>query len=160
MKLEAPILHRIQVLTPNPRFVKLTGKYKKFWRLETFYHARFYTSEGVYDLTLLPGWITDKRSGSNAINWLVPKDGNEEYNACIFAHDTAYSGFISKALADAIFIQQGMTVSKEVSEFISELAYVAVTAVGKAYSLNDEMPDPYTNNRTFEKLYLKANAND
>lgn len=155
-----PKLLRIEVLTPKPKLIKLTGKLKKFWRLQSFYHVRFHTSEGVYDLNLYPGWITDKRSGSDVINILVPKDGCEEYNACVFAHDTSYSGFLSKFLADNLFVRQGFHVSGEVSEFVSRIAYDAVSLVGKAYSLNDEMPAPYTDNRNFEKLYLKAKAND
>ena len=160
MHIKIPTLYKIVVLTPKPVLIKLTGKYKKYWRLQTFYHALFYTSEGVYDLKLYPGWITDKRSGSNAINFIVPKDGCEEYNACVFAHDTAYSGFISKLLADALFVQQGFYVSKEVSKPIANIAHTTVRIFGNSYDLNDEMPDPYTNNRNFENLYLKAKAND
>lgn len=150
--MQAPVLLKIEVLTRRPVFQKIS---KKYWKLLSSYHARLHTDQGVYGLKLYPGWITDKRSGSNAINWLVPKSGNEEYNACIFAHDTSYSGFISKTLSDHLFIRQGFQLSGQVNGFVAGLAYNTVKVLGKAYEMDELMPEPYTCNRVFERLYLQ-----
>ena len=149
-----PILYGVEVLTPLPNLQQVTNN-PDFWRLESHYYAKFHTSEGVWHLSLLPGWITDKRSGSDAINWLVPKDGNPEYRAAVFAHDTAYSGWMSQALADHLFIRQGMHLSGEVSQPVANLAYTAVKLFGKSYSMDDTLPPPYELNRKYESLKLK-----
>jgi len=148
-----PTLLKTEVLTPKPRLERIS---KKFWVFRSFYHARFHTTEGVYDLCIHPGQVTDKRSGSDAINWLVPKEGNEEYNAYIYGHDTAYSGWISKGLADDLFIRQGFYKSKEVCKVLAECSYKMVGIFGKAYGMDDVMPYPYTHNRMFESLVLEA----
>ena len=147
-----PILYGIEVLTPLPNLQQVTPK---FWRLGSLYHARFHTTEGVWDLVLQPSWITDKRSGFDGINWLVPKDGNPMYRACIFGHDTAYSGWMSKPLADEIFIHQGLYLSGEVSRPVAGLAHTAVKLFGKAYDMDDQLPPPYELNRKYESLKLK-----
>ena len=149
-----PVLFGIEVLTPLPNLTQVSCS-PDFWRLETLYYAKFHTTDGVWYLKLLPGWITDKRSGSDVINWLVPKDGNPEYRAAVFAHDTAYSGWMSKLLADRLFIKQGMHLSGEVSQPVADLAYTAVKLFGKSYGLDDPLPAPYELNRKYESLILK-----
>lgn len=156
-KLPMPKLIRIEVLTPNPYLEKLKGDLSKYWVLKTFYHARFYTDQGVFELKLHPGWITDKRSGSHLLDWFIPKDGCEEYNAAVFAHDTSYSGWLSKALADNLFVRQGFYKSKEVSKRRAKIAHFAVRTFGRSYNMEDKMPKPYTRNREFESLVLVAN---
>ena len=149
-----PILYRVEVLTPLPNLQQVTNN-PDFWRLESPYYAKFHTTDGVWHLNLAPGWITDKRSGSDCINWVVPKDGNPEYRASVFAHDTAYSGWMSKPLADHLFIRQGMHLSGEVSQPVANLAYTAVKLFGKSYSMDDALPPPYELNRKYESLKLK-----
>ena len=149
-----PILKRIEVVTPLPNLVQVAYN-QDYWRLESqYYRAKFHTNEGTWDLILLHGWITDKRSGSDAINWLVPKDGNPEYRACVFAHDTAWSGRMSRALSNDLFIRQGFAMSNEVSQPIANLSKFTVDHFGRYYDFNEPLPPPYENNRQLESLIL------
>lgn len=150
-KLKMPKLLDIKVYTLSPGLVRHD---KKHWRLTSPFYADFLTDQGVWKLRLSAGWITDKRSGSSTVDWFFPKDGNPLYRACIFAHDSAYSGLVSKALADHLFILQGTKLSGEVNAFQASVAHKAVSLFGKAYELDDEMPEPYKNNRAYERLYL------
>lgn len=146
-----PVLRKIEVLTKNPVFRKVS---RKHWELLSFYHARFHTDEGIYDLYLSPGWITDFRSGSNAINLFVPKRGNEQYNACIYAHDASWSGHLSRALSNDLFIRQGFHVSGQVFNWRASVAGKAVDNFGTYYGMDDKLPEPYTINRCFERITL------
>lgn len=129
----------------------------KFWTLAKPYYAKFITNEGVYHLHLKAGWVTDKRSGSSIIDTIIPKwSNNLSYQAVVAAHDCSYSGWISKSLADNLFILQGMPKSGEIGKLKGSLAYYAVTCFGNSgyYSLDDDLPYPYQDNHNFESLVL------
>lgn len=123
-----------------------------FWRLTSDFWVRLHTNEGFIDAKMKTGWITDYRSGSGAVDIVVPKKGNEAYNAIIMLHDLAYSGHLTKDLADEL-LRQGMILSG-VSSWRARLAYIAVQAFGDGgyYYLTDDMPEPYTDNRALESL--------
>lgn len=126
----------------------------KFSILTQPYHARAITDEGTWYLDLVPGWVTDERSGSDAINWMVPKRGNRLYNAMIAFHDTSWSGWLSRMLSNDLFIRQGFALSGQVSQRVSNLAGFAVDHFGTYYDLPDALPRPYTDNRKYEHLVL------
>jgi hypothetical protein len=124
---------------------------QKFW-------AEFVTDNGVFKLDLFPGWITDYRSGSSIVDAIVPKKGNEKYNATIFMHDACYSGHLSKKLAD-FFLLEGMKMAG-IASWRAQLAYEAVRIAGASsyFALDDTMPRPYRYNRDFERLHINARA--
>ena len=126
----------------------------QYWTLRDGYSARFITDGGTYHLRLKAGWVTDKRSGSGLLDWCAPKDGNNVYQACVFAHDASYSGWLDKPTADELFVHQGFSYSAECGTRQAQLSYDAVSLFGSAYNLEDEMPAPYTENRNFESLKL------
>jgi len=128
-------------------------KFKKgFWEESQVFYATFHTDCGVYHFETDAGWITDLRSGSSWIDSIVPKSGNEIYNAVIKFHDAMYSGWVPKSIADEI-LRQGMILAG-LAEWRANLAYNAVSMFGSSgyYFLDDEMPEPYTANRNFEHL--------
>lgn len=137
----------------KPRVLKPIDK--KYWMLEEKWYFDIITNEFTIEVRNLPGWITDKRSGSDWINWLVPKDGNEQYNAIIGFHDTSWSGWITRALSNEL-LAQGMAFSGEVSQKVSRIVKVTVDHFGHYYNFEDELPPPYTNNRSFEQLTIVA----
>jgi hypothetical protein len=128
----------------------------KYWMLVDRFAADFVTDGGVWRLVLQPGWVWDKRSGARIINPIVPKSGNPKYNACVAAHDCSYSGWMSRALADNLFVRQGFSVSGQVSPFVARRAHNAVRAFGWPgyYEMGEPMPHPYTYHRNYESLIL------
>lgn len=141
----------------NMNLVELTDTH---WVLVSPYYAKFITDEGVYHLHLKEGWVTDKRSGSAIIDPIIPKwSSNYKYQACIAGHDCSYSGWLSKKLADELFIHQGLYKSGEVGMLKSGLAYYSVSAFGNSgyYSMDDNLPYPYYDNRKYESLVLLDN---
>lgn len=144
------ILLKIIVRTP----LKLTPIDTKYWRLTDKYSVDFITDEGVYKLRLMPGWITDLRSGCDAINAIIPKWGNDLFTATVLLHDCAWSGHLSRALSNDL-LRQGMVLSGEVGTLRASLAYYAVSAFGTYYDMDDALPEPYTINRIFEKITIE-----
>jgi hypothetical protein len=114
--------------------------------------VRLHTNEGVIDAKMKAGWITDYRSGSSAVDSVVPKKGNQAYNSIIMLHDLAYSGWLTKGMADEL-LKQGMLLSGLASWRV-KLASLAVGLFGGLgyYYLTDTMPEPYKDNRALESL--------
>lgn len=135
--------------------MKLEPINTKLFRLADFYDADFVTDEGVWRLRNKAGWITDLRSGTSAINYIIPKWGNEKYNATIALHDTAFSGWMSFELANEL-LYQGMILSGQIGSFRAGLAKNMVSLFGRSGYRNmyEELPSPYTNVRQFESLKL------
>jgi hypothetical protein len=100
--------------------------------------------EGVLVWQIRKGFVTDMRSGSAAINPIIPKfTGNEIYNAAVLAHDCAYTGIdnpdgidddhgISRKMADEL-LRQGMILSGVVGSFRACMAYNAVRLFGGSH---------------------------
>ena len=98
------------------------------------------------------GWITDLRSGTDAINWFIPKHGNDEYNAIILFHDFSWSGWISRSLSNEL-LRQGIILSGTRGEHVASIVKFTVDHVGTYYQLEDKLPEPYTVNREFEVFH-------
>lgn len=145
------MLEILDVKIIKPRVLKPIDK--KYWMLEKKWFFDIITNEFTIEVRNLPGWITDKRSGSDWINWLLPKDGNDIYNAIIGFHDTSWSGWISRQLSNVI-LYQGIIFSKEAGEKAAWIAKKTVDNIGRYYNLEEELPPPYTNNRHFERLTM------
>lgn len=146
IKLLDIVIHTPRVLVPIS---------DKYWMLDKIWKFDIITNEFKILVRNQPGWITDKRSGSDWINWLVPKDGNDQYNAIIGFHDTSWSGWITRALSNEL-LAQGMAFSGEVSQKVSRIAKLTVDHFGHYYNFEDELPKPYTNNRNLELIRLVA----
>lgn len=146
IKLLDIVIHTPRVLVPIS---------DKYWMLDKIWKFDIITNEFKILVRNQPGWITDKRSGSDWINWLIPKDGNDQYNAIIGFHDTSWSGWITRALSNEL-LAQGMAFSGEVSQKVSRIAKVTVDHFGHYYNFEDELPKPYTNNRNLELIRLVA----
>lgn len=97
------------------------------------------------------GWITDLRSGTDAINWFIPKKGNDEYNAIILFHDFSWSGWISRSLSNEL-LRQGIILSETRGEHVASIVKFTVDHVGHYYNLEDTLPEPYTVNRQLESF--------
>lgn len=126
----------------------------KYWKLTDGYAVNFVTDEGIYKLYFKAGWITDLRSGSDAINCIIPKWGNDLFMATVLSHDLMWSGHLSRELSND-FLRQGMILSGEVGTLRASLAYYAVSKCGRYYNMDEELPEPYTINRLFEKITIE-----
>src|SRR5574344_1179605 len=124
-----------------------------YWRLSQDSYIFLHTNEGTIRASLSKGWVTDKRSGSDAINWFVPKwDGPRSiYSAIVAFHDFAWSGWISRALSDEL-LRQGMILSGLVSERRAAVVKFTVDHFGHYYELEEKLPGVYVFNRQKEKL--------
>lgn len=142
-------LRQIKIIKP----LKMAPVDSKYWKLTDDYAVNFVTNEGVYKLYLKAGWITDLRSGGDVINGIVPKWGNKLYMAVILFHDCCWSGHVSRELSNE-FLRQGMVLSGEIGTLRASLAYYAVSSFGTYYNIDDELPEPYTLNRLFEKVTI------
>ena len=140
----------IKIIKP----LKMAPLDSKYWKLTDDFAVNVVTDEGIYKLYLKAGWITDLRSGSDAINCIVPKWGNELYVATVLFHDACWSGNLSRELSND-FLRQGMVLSGEVGTLRASLAYYAVSKFGRYYDMDEELPEPYTTNRMFERLTIE-----
>jgi len=125
----------------------------RLYKLTKPYHVKLVTDEGLLICSMLPGWITDYRSGCSIIDPIIPWKGNDEYNAIVLAHDFFYSGWISKQLADDLLCQ-GMKLSGEIGSIRAGLVHFALDKFGEDhyYDLKTQMQAPYQLNRHYEKF--------
>lgn len=126
---------------------------KGYWRLSQDSRIILHTNEGDISAALYKGWVTDKRSGSDAINVFVPKwEGPlSSYSAIVAFHDFSWSGWISRALSDEL-LRQGMILSGIVSERRAAVVKFVVDHFGHYYYLSEKLPGVYEDNRQKEKL--------
>lgn len=129
--------------------------HKSHWLLLNDVNTVFYFDTHIVEMRLKKEWITDKRSGSSAVDRFVPKDGSTPYNLLIFLHDALYSGHAPRLLADNM-LNAGLHLGG-VNEPVKTIAYKAVRAFGWAgyYKLNQPLKAPYQNNRKHEQITIK-----
>jgi hypothetical protein len=140
-------LQKIEIVKP----LKYKPIDKKYYILTSDFNVRLHTSEGILDAYMKKGWITDLRSGSDAINWVIPKKGNDEYNAIILFHDFSWSGWITRALSNEL-LRQGIILSGTRGEKVADIVKFTVDHFGHYYNLEDKLPEPYTVNRELESF--------
>lgn len=123
-----------------------------YWILERPLEIDLHTNEGILKYRMDKGWITDYRSGSSAVDIVVPKIGNWKYTAVVLCHDMGYSGWVSKDVADEL-LYQGMVMSG-ISKIRAGMAYYAVKIAGNGayYNMDMELKPPYQYNREKEKF--------
>lgn len=129
---------------------------KKYYKLTKDFNIRLHTNEGILNAYMKAGWITDLRSGTDAINWFIPKKGNDEYNAIILFHDFSWSGHISRKLSNEL-LRQGIILSNTRGEDVANVVKFTVDHIGHYYELEDKLPEPYTVNREFEVFHWEVN---
>ena len=56
---DVPLLYKIEVLTPMPNLRQVSESPDFFLLAPPVYKARYHTTDGVWELCLLEGWITD-----------------------------------------------------------------------------------------------------
>ena len=141
-------LYEIEIVKPL-RYKSIS---KKFYDLTDDFNVRLHTNEGVLDSYMEKGWITDLRSGTDAINWFIPKIGNDEYNSIILFHDFSWSGWVTRAVSNEL-LRQGIILSGTRGENVANIVKFTVDHFGHYYNLNDKLPSPYTINRELEHFH-------
>lgn len=144
-------LKQVKILTP----LSLTPVDDVLFKLGSDIRVDFVTDEGTWRLHNRKDWLTDLRSGSDAINSIVPKWGTPIYTAGILMHDTAFSGWMSFDLANDL-LAQCMLLSKDVGRCRAWLAKTALNQFGYSHYSQMDMPlqPPYECNRALESLIL------
>ncbi|GBU23825.1 hypothetical protein R83H12_00443 [Fibrobacteria bacterium R8-3-H12] len=106
------------------------------YRLSGPVYVEVYTSEGRLCYSMKPGFPTNMRSGSHAIDWLIPKfTGNNKYNLALLCHDFAYTKLpngenpLSRELADEL-LRQMCILSGELGSFRAAIMHRALRLCG------------------------------
>ncbi|MDR2554165.1 MAG: DUF1353 domain-containing protein [Fibromonadaceae bacterium] len=108
------------------------------WRLKELVTVSVFTDEGTLRYTMFRKFPTNMRSGSHAIDWLIPKfTGNNKYNLAILCHDFAYTKLpsgenpISRELADEL-LRQMCILSGELGSVRAGIMYRALRIGGSS----------------------------
>lgn len=128
-----------------------------YWKAENKMQCAFHTDEGTYLSTVLPGFITDLRSGCDLINPIVPRWGNQRYSWAVVTHDGLFClGTWSFEFSNELCLRQGMAVSGQIGEWRANLAHKMVSTFGRSHFCDSEsdLEEPYTLNRLFFKFEL------
>jgi hypothetical protein len=135
------------------------------YRLECEVTAKVYTSEGVLHYAMKPGFPTNMRSGSHAIDWLIPKfTGNNRYNLAILCHDFAYTKLpsgenpISRELADEL-LRQMVIISGELGSIRAGIMHKALR-IGGASAYECENAGDYAGAEKYMKFEWPAKAKE
>jgi len=106
------------------------------YKVQNKVNAEVITNEGTLHYTIKPGFPTNMRSGSNAINWFIPKfTGNNKYNLAILCHDFAYTKLpngnnpLSKEVADEL-LRQMVIMSGQLGSIKAAVMYQFVDKLG------------------------------
>lgn len=144
-------------ITGTPIFLQPVEGAEGYWSAMDDFEIRLGTSDGTLVLRALEGWITDKRSGSSAIDWFIPKWGGpvSPYSRIIAAHDIMWSGWVTRKLSDEL-LRQGMILSGKVSSAKAGIAKFAVDNLGHYYELDEPITGIYAGNRQKELVYWEA----
>lgn len=108
--------------------------------------------EGTLIYTILPGYITDFRSGPSIVNPFIPKIGDMDLALAWMIHDVNYHGFLSKELADKLLRE--MLENAGIGKFKRNAVYFAVKdfANGHYNTLDEDQGPIYNHNKSLVKL--------
>jgi hypothetical protein len=127
------------------------------YKLITDVSVHVNTDEGALHYVMKAGFLTDMRSGSHAIDKIIPKfTKNNQYNLAILVHDFNYSILpdgshpVSKRLADEL-LQQMALMSGEIGSFKASLMKTAVKLFGQS-AYDCENDDREISNGAFMKF--------
>lgn len=129
-------LENIEILTP-PILVTIAGD--RYFRIEKELTIRISTDTQIYEYTLLPGFVTDFRSGGPFVDIFIQQFGTSLMQAAYICHDVAYTPMftdngershqIPKPFADALLEQ--MLIYANVKRWKAKIIYVALKLFGK-----------------------------
>jgi hypothetical protein len=122
---------------------------KDLWRLASKVQCKVFTEkDGVYRYTMHPGFPTNMRSGSHAIDSIIPKfTSNNLYNLAILVHDFNYTCYkdgtppVSRLMADQM-LRQMAVLSGEIGSFKAALMYRALR-IGGGSAYNEQNTGDY-----------------
>jgi len=116
--------------------IKTTFAGQDLYKLQEPVYAEVSTNEGNLCYYMKPGFITNMRSGSHAIDWLIPKfTNNNQYNLALLCHDFAYTRnstndhYLSRELADEL-LRQMCIISGELGRVRATIMYRALRIGG------------------------------
>jgi hypothetical protein len=131
------------------------------WRLASPVYAEVVTSEGKLCYYMLPGFPTNMRSGSHAIDWLIPKfTRNNRYNLALLCHDFAYTKMangqnpLSRELADEL-LRQMCILSGELGTVRAAIMHKALR-IGGAAAYNSENSGEYADAGQYMRFLWEA----
>ncbi len=108
------------------------------YRLAEPVYVEVSTSDGRLCYYMKPGFPTNMRSGSHAIDWLIPKfTSNNKYNLALLCHDFAYTknkagdNYISRELADEL-LRQMCILSGELGTIRAGIMHKALRLGGRS----------------------------
>jgi len=109
------------------------------YRLKDHVYVEVRTNDGTLCYTMLPGFLTNMRSGSHCIDAIIPKfTGNNSYNLALLCHDFAYTRssdgehyIRDRKLADEI-LRQMVILSGELGKIRAAIMYRALRLFGEA----------------------------
>ena len=131
---------------------------KGYWRLAENYSVALWLSIDEKDYLALmkcqKGHVSDRRSGSSAIDKFLPKFGNPIYNAFIYLHDVSYSGYLKRLLADLILCEGWKTSGEDSTEANVGYGFVRMFGWMGYYKATDKLKPPYQDNRALEHLQM------
>jgi hypothetical protein len=118
-----------------------------YFRLAAPVSLRVKTDAGLLAYEFSPGFVTDLRSGSNAINGIIPKwAANNRYNLAIICHDFNYTRMasghcaLSRKEADDL-LRQMAVMSGELGSIRAGLMHSALRLFGSsAYDGENKAP--------------------
>lgn len=124
----------------------LTAKDDRYFQLENTVSIRVFTDEGTLHATLLPGFLTNFRSGPGIVDCFINHIGKPGIAICWLFHDFNYGVYsclggehpVSKELADDILRQ--MLILEGMSKGTARIVYGSVKLFGKdAYEEVDKV---------------------
>jgi hypothetical protein len=135
------------------------------WKLTEKFVCTILTDEGCMSFHAQPGFVTDMRSGSDAINKVIPKfTGNKIYDAAILVHDMNYTvlpgdeHLVSKAVADDLLYQMAL-LSGEIGKLKATAMKLAVQLAGDSAYYEPDQP-PYDGNGALINLLWGITKNN
>ena len=144
-------------ITGTPIFLQPVEGAEGYWSAMDSFVIRLETNQGNIILHGEKGWITDKRSGSSAVDGFIPKWKGPQsmYSRIIAAHDIMWSGWITRALSDEL-LRQGIILSGVAGPVKAGIVKFAVDHFGHYYELEEPLTGIYAGNRQKELVYWEA----
>ena len=137
-------LENIEIENP-PILVTIAGD--RYFRMEKKLVIKVFTDTQIYEYTILPGFVTDFRSGGPIVDIFIQQFGTNLMQAAYICHDIAYTPMytengershqIPKPFADALLEQ--MLIFANVKKWKAKLIFIALKLFGKkSYMIDND----------------------
>lgn len=127
----------------SPIYVTIAGD--RYFRNERELTIKVTTDAQILEYTLLPGFVTDFRSGGPLVDHFIQQFGTELMQAAYICHDIAYTPMftdegrrghqIEKPFADALLEQ--MLIFAQVKKWKARIVWLALKLFGKKSYVKD-----------------------